>query len=552
MKQPFRLIATVVVCLAVPTPSRAAQGDPFHKEGRGKLSYEMDRIARSADRGGQVRSTSRSYDPATGKVTVVLELVAGATVQGIGAVVQAAGGRVEGVAGSFVKATLAPGTLREVAAHPDVRRVRAPYRPNAKGSAAGQAARELISQGVAVIGADAYRARTGASGSGVTVAVMDGDYGRVLEVLGSELPEDTQATDFLIQNLDAFTGGGSHGTACAEIVHDVAPGARIWLGAFEDEVAWANRIDELASLSGARVISHSLGWDNLFPPDGNNFFAQKVDQVSARGVLFVTAAGNEGEHYYQGGWSDVNSNGALEFVTGERGTELLAVQLSPPGSSVVLRWDDAFGRSNHDYDVALVTAEFLNNPAWSESNPAIVAVSADIQNGAGNPVETIDVTVQQPEVLYVVVKHDASTPLNANQRFYLWARDGVDPSFANGSGTLSMPGDARSALTVGAVGWDSRGLEGYSSRGPTSDGRVKPDVVAPDRVATATYGGDFLGTSAATPHVAGAAALLLSRNPSLTAAALRQVLEQATASGGSPTAKNNDIGFGLLDLNRAP
>lgn len=46
--------------------------------------------------------------------------------------------------------------------------------------------------------------------------------------------------------------------------------------------------------------------------------------------------------------------------------------------------------------------------------------------------------------------------------------------------------------------------------------------------------------------------MLLSRNPSLTAAALRQALGQATASGGSLTAKNNDVGFGLLDLNRAP
>jgi subtilisin family serine protease len=311
-------------------------------------------------------------------------------------------------------------------------------------------------------------------------------------------------------------------------------------------------MDELAAVSGARIISHSLGWDNLFPPDGNSFFAQKVDQVSARGVLFVTAAGNEGEHYYQGGWSDVNGNGALEFVANAVGTELLAVAVSPPASSVVLRWDDGFGRSNHDYDVALVTAEFLNDPAWVESNPAIVAFSADIQNGAGNPVETIDLAVEEPRILYVVVKHDASTPQSASQRFYLWAKDGVDPAFANGSATLSMPGDARSALTVGAVAWDSRGLEGYSSRGPTADGRVKPDVVAPDRVATATYGGDFLGTSAATPHVAGAAALLLSRNPSLTATALRQALEQATPSGGSLTLKNNDIGFGLLDLNRAP
>jgi subtilisin family serine protease len=153
----------------------------------------------------------------------------------------------------------------------------------------------------------------------------------------------------------------------------------------------------------------------------------------------------------------------------------------------------------------------------------------------------------------VVVRHDPVTPENANQRFFLWSQQGIEQGLGNNaSASLSTPGDARGAVTVGAVGWDSRGLEGFSSRGPTADNRVKPDVVGPDRVVTASYGGEFPGTSAATPHVAGAAALLLSRNPGLSATALRQALEKATTSGGSTTAKNNDVGFGLIDLTRAP
>jgi subtilisin family serine protease len=100
------------------------------------------------------------------------------------------------------------------------------------------------------------------------------------------------------------------------------------------------------------------------------------------------------------------------------------------------------------------------------------------------------------------------------------------------------------------VAFDSQQVEGYSSRGPTSDGRAKPDVAGPDKVSTATYGGEFPGTSAATPHVAGAAALILSKNASMNAAALRQALERASTSGGS--GKNNDTGFGLIDLNKAP
>jgi subtilisin family serine protease len=69
-------------------------------------------------------------------------------------------------------------------------------------------------------------------------------------------------------------------------------------------------------------------------------------------------------------------------------------------------------------------------------------------------------------------------------------------------------------------------------------------------VSTAAYGDPFFGTSAATPHVAGAAALLLSRNPGLGAAGLRTALEQATPGRGQ--SRNNDLGFGTIDLNLVP
>ena len=75
-------------------------------------------------------------------------------------------------------------------------------------------------------------------------------------------------------------------------------------------------------------------------------------------------------------------------------------------------------------------------------------------------------------------------------------------------GSLLEPASSPAAITVGAVCWNTglRWLEPYSSQGPTIDGRVKPELVAPDSVSGATYGpsagcgnAGFAGTSASAP-----------------------------------------------------
>ena len=117
---------------------------------------------------------------------------------------------------------------------------------------------------------------------------------------------------------------------------------------------------------------------------------------------------------------------------------------------------------------------------------------------------------------------------------------------------LGVPADARGALSVGAIHydqWELGTLASYSSRGPTADGRIRPELVAPSGVTTASYGVDrlFGGTSAATPHVAGAAALLKSANSSLSRAELWQALVESTVDLGAP-GKDDSTGYGKLVL----
>jgi hypothetical protein len=79
--------------------------------------------------------------------------------------------------------------------------------------------------------------------------------------------------------------------------------------------------------------------------------------------------------------------------------------------------------------------------------------------------------------------------------------------------SLFIPADAAGAVAAGAIYWQTQAVESYSSRGPTNDGRFKPEFSAPDGVATVSYPGGLSGTSASAPHLAGAAALVRGAYP---------------------------------------
>src|SRR5262249_54096746 len=96
-------------------------------------------------------------------------------------------------------------------------------------------------------------------------------------------------------------------------------------------------------------------------------------------------------------------------------------------------------------------------------------------------------------------------------------------------GTMLTPADADSIISVGAVTL-AKQLAGFSSTGPTNDGRTKPDVVSPGVgvycASTAGPSSYFFqsGTSLATPLTAGSAALILSARPELTPVQVRDAL----------------------------
>lgn len=120
-----------------------------------------------------------------------------------------------------------------------------------------------------------------------------------------------------------------------------------------------------------------------------------------------------------------------------------------------------------------------------------------------------------------------------------------------GKGTIASPGCARKVICVGATDKNDR-VYYKSSRGPTSIGAVKPDVVAPGvNIKSTRLGGDYAylsGTSMAAPHVAGAAALLMQAHPNLTSDEVKTTLMNTAVDLGYD---ENTQGSGRIDVLRA-
>ena len=288
------------------------------------------------------------------------------------------------------------------------------------------------------------------------------------------------------------------------------------------------------------VINHSAAWVWDGPGDGTSPDSSSplttINSTVSGGAIWINAAGNSAETSWQGGYADADSDGWLEFTTN---TEFNGVFLTAGEKlTVQMRWSDIWGASNRDLDLWLTDLDIVDL-AWSQ----------EVQLGStgDEPYESFNfVAPATGEYLLWMEHYDGPAPswIQVN------AFTGQDLEFATANNSMGSPADSANLgmLAVGASNWVTPTvIESFSGQGPTTDGRVKPDIVGADRGDSASYGaGGFLGTSQASPHVAGLAALVLQQLPSFTPAQVAAYLkDNALPRGAAP---NNTWGYGLAQL----
>ena len=427
---------------------------------------------------------------------------------------------VEARSRHLIRARVPISTLEEVAEKVrGVSYIRLPYKPLPLA---------VISEGVSLIDASVYTS-SGYDGQNTRVAIIDlGFIGLAAAQANGDLPPTVITRD--------YTGGGIesgtvHGTAVAEIVYDVAPQAQLYLIKIGDSVDFENAKDYCIS-QFVRIINHSAGWFNTNFADGTGAICDIVNSAKSGGILWVNSAGNHAQRHYQASFSDSDGDDWHEFASGDETND---IQLSSWAIIYIYLTWNSWPTTNQDYDLYLYDAS-LN----------LIASSTTYQTGTQPPTEFIGVTVA-PGTYYIAVKKYSATGTQKLKIFTGYQ----SLEYQTASHSLPAPADATGVMSVAAIDqgrWTTGPQESFSSQGPTNDGRIKPDISAPDGVSSFTYGTrGFFGTSASSPHVAGAAALVLSAMPGLSPDELQSYLESWAVDMGT-AGKDNVYGSGRLRL----
>ena len=524
-----------------PIPEKASPTYP-------NLGSHLDNLATSIERRGSNAKEAGSGAPFQQQEPIAVTIYLSGNVTQVTEFIEENGGSPRNVGQEYIEAYVPVSLLGQVSEQSGVLRVR-----KIPLAIPAQTPPRVIGHGPAQHFSQAWNL-AGITGRGIKVGIGDTGFQGFRDLMGTELPMTVKARCYtsigrFTDNLDDCENGNDHGTLVAESLIDIAPEASLYIATGVSPGDAKANIDWMLS-QGVSVINKSTSWPFDGPGDGTSPFPDSplktVDHAIAEGAVWLNSAGNEGQSAWLGPFSDPDSNRYHNF-DGDIEATVLPLQAGEP-FTIELRWEDTWGQPETDLDLHIY-----------HSDREFFAAMEDYQTGPNAsdfpiPSELGSFEVSE-EDFYDIVIWRASGP--APEWVQLIAHS-IQPLSIRTGGSIVNPAESANPgmLAVGASPWyDVYTIEPTSSRGPTPDGRVKPDIVGVDCGETASaplneYGEGFCGTSQASPHVAGLAALVRQRFPEYTPVQVADYLKDSTYQFGTPD-PNNTWGYGLAALRLA-
>ena len=556
--------------LAKPIPGTGTSTDYFNKY----MQIKGDKV---------VIDVTAKEDLATAK----------AELQKLGATITATYGRV-------ISAIIPIAALPQLETTSSIRFARPAYRPlhvkqqalNTSQTFFAPKITPVISQGDTAQLSYLARKQYKVDGKGVKVGVLSDSYNNLgtaaIGVAHGELPGPTNPFNYkkpvqVLSDLDS--GGTDEGRAMLEIIHDVAPGSELAFHTADNGQAdFANGILQLAH-NGCSVIADDVFYyAEPFFQDG--IIAQAVDQAKKEGVTYFSSAGNSSIRSYESPYRptqfrplDSIAGTAHNFSGPSDPPRYFQPVYIPSGGTLIssFQWDQSsFSASgvgaSTDFDIYLL-----------DSDGNVVAVGGSDNIASGDPIEVFGYFNNTTNVTFylLILKYFGPDPTRLKYNLYGDALFYLTNPAIPGILAPSLVGHTKAdgAISTGAAfylqtppyGVDTPVVEGFSSVGGVANYydiegnripaliRKKPDIVAPDGGNTSFFdpfgNGDitedkdtfpnFFGTSAAAPHAAGVAALMIDAQKlkTITPSQIKGILSTHTWDMDNPYTTGFDKGF---------
>ncbi|WP_158442184.1 S8 family serine peptidase, partial [Planktothrix agardhii] len=425
----------------------------------------------------------------------------------------------------------------------------------------------VTSQGDQAQRSDIARTTYGVNGAGITVGVLSDSYnnlgGAASDVATGDLPSGV----IVLQDLPS--GGSDEGRAMLQIVHDVAPGAKLAFNtAFAGMAGFANGIINLAKPvasggAGAKVIVDDIGYpQEPFFQDG--IVTQAVDQVASTGVAYFSSAANLARQSYESAFTPGQTIGVLTYHDFDPSGAVNIFQKITLNNGVftpALQWDQPFASasttgagSQNDLDM------FLYADSNGDGTPDQLIASSIDNNVGGDPFEFCNIQGTGTAYLAIAKYNPAGGPNPSKIKYVDFTKSHTTIyQFATNSSTSFGHNQSANGQGVAAAyyqktpafGTNPPVAEPFTSLGGTrilfdkAGNRLatpiirnQPAITAPDGVVTTLPSSSglnpFFGTSAAAPHAAGAAALIRQTVPSATNTQIYNALKSTAVDMNTP------------------